>query len=104
VERGYYARHLLRLFRYVDRERVLVLRAEEMFDDPQGVLSRCFAHIGVSNYAVPDLSPTHVGKRKEEHPEVMDALREHFRLPNERLYRLLETTTWWDYDAVESAA
>jgi hypothetical protein len=47
LQRGHYAEQLSRIFEYVDRERVLVLRSEELFADPHEQLARVWSFLGL---------------------------------------------------------
>ncbi len=45
--RGDYARQLATLYRHFDPEQVLVLRSDEFHEQPQAVLARVYAHLGL---------------------------------------------------------
>ena len=85
---GLYADHLGRWFEQYDRSRFLVLTAEEMAADPQGVLDETFGFLDLEPFraAVKNLN---AGRYGGMNPETRRTLVEYFRPHNERLYRLL---------------
>jgi hypothetical protein len=74
LDRGFYARQLRRLFARVPRDRVLVLRSEELRRDHFGTLRRVFAFLGVD----PDvhIEPGTVHAREYEVPLPADVRRD----------------------------
>ena len=61
LRRGHYAEQLAHLFDHVDRERVLVLRSEELFADPHEQLARVWAFLGLDRVDLDGLRPQKVG-------------------------------------------
>ena len=52
VDRGFYCEQLRRLWRFFPRDHVLVLRHEDLVDDPRGVVARTCAFIGAGDATV----------------------------------------------------
>lgn len=48
VDRGYYVHQLQRLWRFFGKEAVLVLRQEELLENPQNCLNQICSHLGVA--------------------------------------------------------
>lgn len=61
VERGFYAEQLERLYGLFPRDQVLVLRSEDLRDDPAPVLARVRRFIGADPAAAPEPQAIHVG-------------------------------------------
>lgn len=97
VRRGYYAAHLGRYLRYFNREQLLVLRAEDFFEDANSVVQRCFEHVGLQRHEIGTMKPVNVGRRGTILDELatFDLLYKHFELLNQGLYRLLNVDPWW---------
>lgn len=55
-ELGFYGAQVAHWLERVDRERLLVLRTEDLDRDPAGTVARVYAHIGADTSFVPDLS------------------------------------------------
>ena len=104
--RGCYDEQLGRWFEHYPRERVLVLRSEELFADPETSVRRLerFAglapgrHASFRNWSTPSAvdrsaipTPT-VGAGDRD---ALDELRAFFQPHNERLAELLEAEPWW---------
>ena len=93
--RGEYAEQVARWFDELGRDRVLVLRSEDLYDDPGTVLAR------IQEFAGLDVLPLPAGKRNSStgvsrmDPDVAADLRSGFAAPNQRLAELLEEKVWW---------
>lgn len=74
VTRGCYADQLERLFECFDRDRVLVLRAEDVFDDFPGGVARICGWLGLAVPAARRYSRRNVGL---ERPPIDETLRRH---------------------------
>ena len=98
VQRGHYAEQIERLYRYIDPQRVLVLRSESMFTDPHGELDRVWAHLGLPPVRLDGLERLKATHRPLDIDKPL-ALRlaEHYRPWNERLAQLPGVGfTWHD--------
>jgi hypothetical protein len=95
VARGRYAEQLDRLFTFFPRDRVLVLRSEDLFETPAETLARLFDFLGlrVANVSL----RTRPGRPMYEPmpPAARARLVEYFRPHNERLYDLLGCDLGW---------
>lgn len=97
VSRGQYAEQLERWYEHVDRERILVLRSEDMYSDPASTYARCLTFLGL-----PDHRPAAFGMHTrvkppmgELNPAAERELREAFAPQNERLASLLGWDRSW---------
>lgn len=93
--RGEYADQVSAWFEALGRDRVLVLRSEDLYDDPGPVLDR------IQDFAGLEVLPLARGKRNGstgEHrmdPDVAEDLRSGFAAHNQRLAELLDEKVWW---------
>lgn len=95
VARGLYADQLERWLAYFPREQLLVLRAEDLFAQPDRILTEVLAFLG--------LRPLPLAKARHRNravyapldPEVRALLEERFAEPNRKLARLLGDEFTW---------
>jgi hypothetical protein len=95
--RSLYKEQIERYFEVFGRERVRVLASEEMFADPQGVLSGLFGFLGVDpEYRIPNVEARNVGTRDSKiPPAVTEYLSEYFQPHNRALFELLGREFDW---------
>lgn len=106
LTRGIYIDQLQNWLRYYPREQLLILRSEDMYSDPAGVLQRTLNFLGVKNA---DLNkdfknyrrPSKKGYRNQSitpklDPEMRKYLIEYFKPHNARLYDYLGVNFDWD--------
>jgi Sulfotransferase domain len=96
LARGRYAEQLERWFECVGRDRILIMAAEDLFDDPQGAVGRVQDFLGLPRYRPRDLS----AKNARSYAPIPDSLRGRLRAEfaphNERLYELVGRDFGWD--------
>jgi len=99
LSRGVYVDRLLRWSQFFPRERMLVLKSEDFFENPHESLERAFDFLGL-----PEWKPrtSKLGKKRNagSYEEDMDPatrrrLEEHFEPHNRRLYEFLGTDFGW---------
>jgi Sulfotransferase domain len=95
--RGIYADQLKRYLDNFSRERLLVVKAEDLFSRTNNVLKEVYGFLGIDqSFLPPDLGLRNVGKNKEPVPsEVYKYLTDYFRPHNERLSRMLGKDLNW---------
>lgn len=95
IARGRYAEQLERWFAAFDRNRILILSAEDLFADPERLVSQVQDFIGVPRHRPRDLTP----KNARSYPPISDSLRTRLRgefaAHNERLYELVGRDFGW---------
>lgn len=96
LARGLYAGQLERWFKVVPREQLLVLRAEDLFEDPGGTYRRVLGHLGLERAALPSYETFNYASYSKMNPEARRFLADYFREPNERLAKLLGDGFGWD--------
>ncbi len=90
LRRGHYAEQLERVFAHVDRERVLVLRSEELFADPHGQLARVWDFLGLDRVDLDGLTAQKVGVTASAVPEEQRRFLQDYYAPHNA--RLLDLT------------
>ncbi|MDQ7904989.1 sulfotransferase [Phytohabitans sp. ZYX-F-186] len=94
--RGRYAEQLERWFRQVPRDRMLVLRSEDLYADPAAVYAQVLAFLGLAPFTPPEFAVhTRRVDRDGPPPEVARELRAHFAPHNDRLADLLGWPRTW---------
>ena len=66
VDRGFYTHQIRRLWRFFGRERVLILKQDELMSNPQTAINRVCEHLDVEQMLIPQSINTHVGKYDAE--------------------------------------
>lgn len=92
--RGEYADQLTRWFEHVDRDRILVVRAEDMYDDQEGTLLQVQQFLGLTPHTGPQVWRNRTPVTEIPHA-THDDLLNHFEPHNRRLADLLGTENWW---------
>jgi hypothetical protein len=92
---GRYAEHLERWFDAFGRDRVLVLRSEDMYSDPGPVFRQVTDFVGLDPAEPPVYQRFNAATRRDDVEPVLAALRARYVEPNQRLAHLLGTDVWW---------
>jgi sulfotransferase family protein len=96
VTRGVYVDQLERLFRAIDKRRVLVVLSEDLFVQPAAVYGRVLAFLGLPPH-LPSTYPTfNPGRYPELSPATRRRLAGMFEEPNHRLAELLGRRLRWE--------
>lgn len=93
--RGRYAEQLERYFDAFGRERVLVLRSEDLFADPQHVFELTLAHLGLEPMKLAEFEQRNRGRYRRDEDATLAGLREYFAPHNERLAQMLGQGPLW---------
>lgn len=92
IGRSLYAHHLQPWIDLFPSERMLVIEAEKMFEQPQGVMQEVTDFLGIEPCpATADLGAFNVGRRSEVDPSLQGWLQELFITPNAELDDLLRS-------------
>lgn len=100
VDRGLYSEQLQRLWQWFAPTSTMVLRQEELINDPAGCLERVHEHLGLSRRALEVPLVRHALPYPEPMPrEALDWLRKRFGPEIERLQALLgwDCTSWLEW-------
>ena len=96
VTRGIYAPQLERWWRFVPREQTLVLRSEDLFEQPAAVFARVQAFIGLPPWERPSYDSFNGMASGAMSDTTRALLTDRFRPHNQRLEELLERPLGWD--------
>lgn len=97
LARGVYADQLQNLFGVFPRDQILALRAEDLFERPEEILSTVFHFLGLPPARAERYVPQNVGGYESTiPPELRPRLVEYFRPHNERLRSLVDWEPNWD--------
>jgi hypothetical protein len=99
LSRGLYVDQLLRWSQFFPREQLLVLKSEDLFENPHETLKTVLEFLGLPQWE-PEAEELMGGKRNEGRYEEMDPatrrrLEEYFEPHNKRLYEFLNTDFGW---------
>ncbi|BCB76180.1 sulfotransferase [Phytohabitans flavus] len=94
--RGRYAEQLERWFAHVPRERIHVIRSEDMYADPAEVYAEVLAFLDLEPFTPPEFAVhTRRADRSAAPEDTARRLREHFAPHNDRLAELLGWPRTW---------
>lgn len=92
--RGKYYNQLKRYYDIFDKDKILILKSDDLKKYPQKSLDRCFKFLGLQSYVVNDLINKNADPLKKK-PVILEDLKESFSDSNRRLFHLLDTKSWW---------
>ena len=97
IARGRYVEQLRNWTRAFPRERLLVLRSEDLFDDPRAVYSRTIDFLGLPSHDLDRFERYNAARELEGlTPGLRDRLREYFRPFNVQLGAFVGRDFGWD--------
>lgn len=95
LEYGVYLPFLEHLFRFFDRDRALILNANEFFADPKATAKKIYGFLDLPPYEPVETPVKNPTPKEEMSPETRKALREHFEPLNRQLYDYLGEDFGW---------
>jgi hypothetical protein len=96
LSRGRYAEQLERWLEHIDRRRLLVLGAEDLFTEPAAVIGQAQDFLGLARETPADLSAKNARSYAPIADDVRADLRQRFAPHNRRLYELVGRDFGWD--------
>ena len=95
--RGRYADQIIRWFGYFSREQVQILRSEDFYMYPAGVMNEVYKFLGLKIYSLTDFkdSTYERDKHKDMDPSTREMLQDYYRPHNEKLYKLIGRNMEW---------
>jgi hypothetical protein len=95
IQHSIYLPFIKNLFRFFDREKVLLLNSQDFYSDPAGVAKAAYRFLGLPEYE-PVLMPVKNAGPSGTMPETTrDSLRDFFRPLNQELYQFLGRDFGW---------
>jgi hypothetical protein len=96
LERGHYAEQLERWFALFSREQFLILKSEELFEDPPAVYGQVTEFLGLPLHQLQDFQKFNSATYTEMNPATRERLQKYFAPHNARLQELLGRDFGWD--------
>jgi len=95
--RGKYLMHLSRFWEYFDKNQLLIIQSEKLFQDTAGSLAEIFQFLGLEDCCrIEDISVRNIGRYpKHVPPEVVDYLDSYFKEYNLALYKEIDQEFNW---------
>jgi hypothetical protein len=95
VTRGLYAEQLERWLSYFQRQQLLILESEELFSNPARQVQRVLAFLDLPQRDLRVFPKINHVPYRQMKPATRQRLRDHFRLPNQKLYDLIGKDFGW---------
>jgi hypothetical protein len=96
LARGRYAEQLEEWWRWFPRERMLVLRSEDLFADPEGTVARVLEFLALPPMTLGGFGNVNEQRYSRMEPELRARLAAYFEPHNRRLYELLGRDLGWE--------
>lgn len=96
LARGEYVVQLERWLAMFPREQLLILRSEDLYQNPARVLAESQAHVGLTTHPCPRFEPHNHGGYGGMSPATRADLQRHFAPYNKQLYALLGRDFGWE--------
>lgn len=96
LDRSKYKEQLTVYDQYFDRDQILVLRSEDLFQQPQTVFDEVTAFLGLEKHILRNVKPRNAGSYPDTSPSTRRKLERFFQPYNQELYDYLGVETeWW---------
>ena len=96
LSRGIYIEQLEAWKEYFLREKMLILKSEDFFSNPDLVLDRTYEFLGVSKQTSTDFQIHNSLPYRNIEPEIYESLTDYFEPYNHRLYQFLDMDLDWE--------
>ncbi|MEO9277730.1 MAG: sulfotransferase domain-containing protein [Nitrososphaera sp.] len=96
LSRGLYAEQLKIWLNHFPKNQFLVIRTEDLEDDPVHTMNQIFEFLEVSTYKIHNLQKMNVGEYNTMNPSIRKMLIDYFKPHNEQLSKLLNRNFHWD--------
>ena len=93
--RGRYAEQLERYYRFFPREQLLIVKSEDLFEDPQQTHNEILTFLGLPSVNLKSATPLNIGNYNRGPDPILESLRSYFEPHNRRLYDLLGRDMGW---------
>lgn len=96
LKRGIYVDQIKRWEHYFPKEQIMIIKSEDLFENPKKILNEVFQFIGVKNYELNEYKIYYQGQKPEIKPEINDYLKSYFAPYNKKLYQYLGREFNWE--------
>ena len=98
IERGLYVDQLKRWMSVFPREQFLIIKSEDLYEDPGRVLQQTLTYLGLQPWNLASFRPYHLNEYADINPDTRKRLTEHFAPYNQQLYDFLGRDLGWEHD------
>lgn len=94
---GIYAERLERWIKLFPKEQILILKSEDLYDDPKSIYEKTLEFLNLPKYELQNFKKFnyHEDQQKMNH-SIRQKLIEYYKPHNEKLYKLLDRDFNWD--------
>lgn len=96
IQRGFYADQLLNWYKHFDRDQILVLNSEDMFENPRDVYARTLRFLDLDFFDIGPMRAYNAGRYGDVDPIIIRYLSEIYADSNRSLYQLLGVDFGWN--------
>ena len=96
LARGFYAEQLKSWFKVFPKEKILIIKSEDLSSNPQKNLNEIFQFIELPQHNIEKLEKKNLGNYLRMEEKTRNDLTEFFRPYNEKLYLMLGRDFGWD--------
>jgi hypothetical protein len=94
--RGHYKEQIERFLKYFSWEKMLILKSEDFFSNPETILRQVYDFVGVNpGFKINDLKPQNGAIKSDIDPDLYKYLSEYFAPHNQALYELVGKNYGW---------
>ncbi len=93
--RGRYAEQLERWFQRFPRDRFLILKSEDLFDQPEQVCKQVYDFLGLPGFKLEKYENANPGRYSDADTKIIKELEEYFESYNRELYDLIGINFGW---------
>lgn len=98
VERGLYVDQLKRWMSVFPRDQFLVIKSEDLYENPGQVLEQTLAYLGLRPWTLASFRAYHLSEYDEIAPATRKRLTEYFAPYNQQLYAFLGRDFGWEHE------
>ncbi len=98
VKRGLYVDQLERWMSVFPREQFLILKSEDLYSDPERILHRTLAFLGLQPWSPENFKAHHLIGYSDMDPATRERLAEYYAPYNQQLYAFLDEDLGWEHE------
>ncbi len=95
TSRGLYADQLKVWFKYFNNEQILIIKSEDLFENPPETYSKILSFLELPEYKLKNFKKIYAGKYSSINNETREKLKNFFEPYNEKLYKMIGVNLNW---------
>lgn len=96
LDRSKYVEQLKNYFQYFERDKIMIIKSEDFFDNPDETYKKVLSFLDLSSHSLPKYKPQNTNTvKKRVDSDIKKDLRSYFQSYNEELYELLDRDFKW---------